>query len=246
MTGAGAAVDAHYYAGIVYDYYKTHHARLGIDGNNGAIVASVHFQSRYDNAFWDGTQMVYGDGDGTTFKPLSEALDVTAHELTHAVTSNTANLTYSGESGGLNEAMSDIMGKGVEWYASKKNPNEKFSWVVGHDIWTPNDNDPNDGLRYMNDPTKDNYSVEAWNYLWTENYGSPEVHLDDPAKKGHDQLDIASVTLSPDARTVFLEIPGIRPAMQVKLRYDIAAADGAALQADYYSTINRLGETDGP
>ncbi len=93
---------------------------------------------------------------------------------------------------------------------------------------------------------KDNYSAEAWNYLWTENYGSPEVHLDDPKKKGHDPFDITAVTLSADARTVFLEIPGIRPAMQMKLRYEITAADGAALQADFYSTINQVGDTNGP
>lgn len=94
--------------------------------------------------------------------------------------------------------------------------------------------------------SKDNYSAEGWNYLWTENYGSPEVHLDDPKKKGHDPLDITAATLSSDARTVFLEIPGIRQAMQVKLRYDIIAADGALLQADYYSTVNRVGAANGP
>jgi len=77
-TAPGAAVDAHFYAGLVYDYYKTHHARLGIDGNNGQIVSSVHFQSRYDNAFWDGTQMSYGDGDGTQFRAFSASLDVVA------------------------------------------------------------------------------------------------------------------------------------------------------------------------
>ena len=140
VTGAGAAVDAHYYAGIVYDYYKTHHARLGIDGNNGAIVSSVHFQSRYDNAFWDGTQMVYGDGDGTQFRAFSASLDVVGHELTHGVTQNTSGLVYSKQSGALNEAVSDIFGTFVEHAAQ---PDPVKNWQLG------------EGLSLTNHPFRD-------------------------------------------------------------------------------------------
>ena len=87
--------------------------------------------------------MNYGDGDGKESGPLT-TLDIAGHEITHGLTERTAGLVYSGESGGLNEAMSDIMGTGVEWYASQKNPAVKFDWTVGEDAWTPNDNDPSD------------------------------------------------------------------------------------------------------
>jgi thermolysin len=130
-TAPGAAVDAHYYAGLVYDYYKTHHNRLSIDGNNGAIVSSVHFQSNYDNAFWDGTQMTYGDGDGTQFRAFSASLDVVGHELTHGVTQNTSALVYNQQSGALNEATSDIFGTFVE-HTFKPDPVK--NWLLGEDL----------------------------------------------------------------------------------------------------------------
>src|SRR5262249_42768079 len=79
-TGHGAAVDAHFYAGVVYDYYKNTHNRLSIDGNNMGIISTVHYSQSYDNAFWDGSQMVYGDGDGTQFRAFSASLDVIGHE----------------------------------------------------------------------------------------------------------------------------------------------------------------------
>ncbi len=140
VTGAGAGVDAHFYAGIVYDYYKTHHARAGIDGNDGQIVSSVHFQSRYDNAFWDGTQMVYGDGDGTQFRAFSASLDVVGHELTHGVTQNTSALVYQKQSGALNEAVSDIFGTFVEHSAQ---PDPVKNWQLG------------EGLSLTNHPFRD-------------------------------------------------------------------------------------------
>ena len=88
-----AAVDAHYNAGVTYDYYYNTFDRNSYDDNGGSLNSSVHYDRNYNNAFWDGTQMVYGDGDGVTFSPLSGALDVVAHELTHAVTERTANLS---------------------------------------------------------------------------------------------------------------------------------------------------------
>jgi hypothetical protein len=93
---------------------------------------------------------------------------------------------------------------------------------------------------------KDNYSGEQWNYLWTGNYGSPEVHIDDPKKNGHDPVEITSVTLSADGKTVFLEMPKIQPVMQMKLKYKINAADGTTVQQDFYGTINKLGAANGP
>ncbi len=129
-VGRGAAVDAHFNATVVYDYYKQRHARNGLDGQNGAMVSTAHFGSSYDNAFWDGSQMAYGDG-GRLFKPLSAALDVVAHEFTHGVTTNTSNLRYEGQSGALNESVSDIFGAFVEHFHKA---DETKNWLCGEAI----------------------------------------------------------------------------------------------------------------
>ncbi|MED0664995.1 M4 family metallopeptidase [Pseudobacillus badius] len=154
-TYEAAAVDAHHYAAKTYDYYKEKFNRNSYDDRGAALKSTVHYGSKYNNAFWNGSQMVYGDGDGSTFIPLSGALDVVAHELTHAVTDNSSDLIYQNESGALNEAMSDIFGTLVEFYANN-NPD----YEIGEDIYTPGV--ANDALRSMSDPTKngdpDHYS----------------------------------------------------------------------------------------
>ncbi|KQL33920.1 bacillolysin [Bacillus sp. FJAT-25509] len=154
-TYDAAAVDAHYFAGLTFDYYKNVFGRNSYDTKGGALKSSVHYGRNYNNAFWNGTQMVYGDGDGTTFIPLSGGIDVVAHELTHAVTEKSSNLTYQNESGALNEAISDIFGTLIEFY-NNKNPD----YEIGEDIYTPKI--AGDALRSMSDPTKygdpDNYS----------------------------------------------------------------------------------------
>jgi bacillolysin len=164
-----AAVDAHAYASQVYDYYKDVFGRNSFD-NNGAILKSVvHYSRNYSNAFWDGTQMVYGDGDGTTFTALSGALDVIAHELTHAVTERTSDLIYQNESGALNESLSDIFGTLVEFHTNN-NPD----YEIGEDVYTPGK--AGDALRSMSDPTKngdpDHYSKR---YTGPGDYGG--VHI---------------------------------------------------------------------
>jgi len=126
-----AAVDAHAHASIVYDYFKTAHGRLGIDGANGAMLSNVNFGTNYNNAFWDGTQMTYGDGDGTTFRAFSASLDVVAHELTHGVTERTSGLIYRNQSGAMNESVSDIFGAFVDHYAK---PNPATEWIMGENI----------------------------------------------------------------------------------------------------------------
>ncbi|MGG0240244.1 M4 family metallopeptidase [Bacillus rhizoplanae] len=150
-----AAVDAHYYAGVTYDYYKNTFNRNSYDNAGAALKSTVHYSRSYNNAFWNGSQMVYGDGDGTTFAPLSGGLDVIGHELTHAVTERSSNLIYQNESGALNEAISDIFGTLVEYY-DNRNPD----WEIGEDIYTPGK--AGDALRSMSDPTKygdpDHYS----------------------------------------------------------------------------------------
>ncbi|MDB4940793.1 MAG: Zinc metalloproteinase precursor [Labilithrix sp.] len=129
-TGAGAAVDAHFYAGAVFDYYKKVHGRNAIDGAGGAMLSTAHFGVAYDNAFWDGTGMSYGDG-GQMFRPLSAGLDVCAHEFTHGVTEKTSNLAYSAQSGALNESVSDIFGVFIEHSVY---PDDTKNWTMGENI----------------------------------------------------------------------------------------------------------------
>jgi bacillolysin len=140
-SGQAADVDAHNYAGIVYDYYYNTHNRNSYDNAGSTIISTVHYSTNYNNAFWNGNQMVYGDGDGTTFTALSGALDVVAHELTHAVTERTAGLIYQDQSGALNESMSDVFGYFVE-------PED---YLMGEDVYTPGV--AGDALRSISDPT---------------------------------------------------------------------------------------------
>ena len=155
-----AAVDAHYGAQVVYNYYLNVHGRRGIDGNGGPgyysaaanssirLVASrVHYGRNYNNAFWNGQLMTYGDGDGTTFSPLVP-LDVVGHEMTHGVTERTARLVYSGQSGALNESFSDVFGAMIERHAKGESAD---TWKIGERCYTPA-NGAADALRYMNDP----------------------------------------------------------------------------------------------
>ena len=129
-VGPGAAVDAHVYAGVVFDYYKKVHARNAIDGAGGAMLSTAHFGQAYDNAFWDGTGMSYGDG-GQLFRPLSAGLDVVAHEFTHGVTERTSSLNYQGQSGALNESVSDIFGVFIE---HSLRPDDTKNWTMGENI----------------------------------------------------------------------------------------------------------------
>lgn len=136
-----AGVDAHAYAAKVYDYFYTKFKRKSYDNQGASIISSVHVGERWNNAAWNGKQMLYGDGDDDTFINLAGALDVIGHEITHAVTEKTANLQYFGESGALNESISDIFGATIE----AKN------WLIGEDVYTPNI--AGDALRSMSDPT---------------------------------------------------------------------------------------------
>ena len=115
-NGQTAAVDAHYGVGLTYDYYKNIFNRNGIDGVGGATFSRVHYSSAYDNAFWSDSCFCMTYGDGSSFKSL-ESIDVAGHEMSHGVMARTANLTYRGESGGLNEANSDMHGTMVEFMA---------------------------------------------------------------------------------------------------------------------------------
>jgi subtilisin-like proprotein convertase family protein len=171
---AQAGVDAQYGGQMTYDFYKNVLGRDSIDGKGEQLQSYVHVGNNYVNAYWDGTKMNYGDGNGRDASSLT-TLDIAGHEITHGLTERTAGLIYRGESGGLNEAFSDIMGSGVEWYAAQKNSNVKFDWMLGEDAWTPGT--PGDALRYMNDPTKDDYSIDHYSKYpqQTEVHGSSGI-----------------------------------------------------------------------
>ncbi|MGW3205191.1 M4 family metallopeptidase [Streptomyces sp. NPDC001135] len=166
---ASAAVDAQYGTNETWDYYKNVQGRNGIGGDGKGSYNRVHYGSSYNNAFWDDSCfcMTYGDGDGTTFGPLV-ALDVAGHEMTHGVTSKTAALTYSGESGGLNEATSDILGTMVEWYAN--NPSDPGDYLIGEKIVKSGFGQP--ALRFMDKPSKDGNSAD----YWSGSVGNLDVH----------------------------------------------------------------------
>ncbi|MET7904636.1 M4 family metallopeptidase [Streptomyces sp. NPDC005355] len=152
-----AAVDAAFGAQVTWDYYKNVHGRTGIRGDGVGAYSRVHYGNNYANAFWDDSCfcMTYGDGSGNA-QPLT-SLDVAAHEMTHGVTSNTAGLNYSGESGGLNEATSDIFGSAVEWNVnSAADPGD---YLIGEKI---NINGNGTPLRYMDKPSKDGGSKDSW------------------------------------------------------------------------------------
>ncbi len=147
-TSADAVLNqAHNNAGLTYDYYKNKYNRDSYNAAGATIKSTVHHKINYVNAFWNGTQMVYGDGDGVQSGPLT-VLDVVAHELSHAVTSSESALVYSNESGALNEAFSDIQGAAVEAY--RDNAVSGNTWKIGEECWTPAT--AGDALRYMNDP----------------------------------------------------------------------------------------------
>ncbi|MFD4533123.1 M4 family metallopeptidase [Kitasatospora sp. NPDC058397] len=152
-----AAVDAQYGAAATWDFYKNTFGRNGIKNNGVGATSRVHYGSNYVNAFWSDACfcMSYGDGSGNTH-PLTE-IDVAGHEMSHGVTSATANLNYSGESGGLNEATSDIFGTMVEFYANL--PSNPPNYWIGELINLNGDGSP---LRYMDKPSKDGASADSW------------------------------------------------------------------------------------
>ncbi|MET0821537.1 MAG: M4 family metallopeptidase [Aeromicrobium sp.] len=152
---ASAAVDAHYGASTTFDYFKNVQGRNGIFGNGTGVPSRVHYGNSYINAFWDGSQMTYGDG-ASNRAPLV-AIDVAGHEMTHGVTENTAGLGYSGDAGGLNESTSDIFGTMVEFYANSSADTPDF--LIGEEIDINGDGTP---LRYMDDPSKDGASYTCW------------------------------------------------------------------------------------
>ncbi|MEV5351842.1 M4 family metallopeptidase [Streptomyces sp. NPDC052693] len=162
-----AAADAHYGAQVTWDFYKSAFGRSGIRNDGKAAYSRVHYGNNYVNAFWSDSCfcMTYGDGSGNA-NPLT-SLDVAAHEMSHGLTSATAGLNYSGESGGLNEATSDIFGAGAEFFAN--NSSDVGDYLIGEEIDINGDGTP---LRYMDKPSKDGASKD----YWSSGLGGVDVH----------------------------------------------------------------------
>jgi zinc metalloprotease ZmpA len=156
------------------DYFANVLGRNGFDGKGGSVLARVHFGAAYNNAFWlDGCNCIsFGDGDGRSWGPLV-AMDIAAHELSHGVTSSSAGLIFSGESGALNEATSDIFGTMVEFYAS--NANDAPDYMIGEQFILRNvaGSATQKAVRYMWNPGKDGGSPGCYN----SNVGLLDVHI---------------------------------------------------------------------
>ncbi|MBK8845119.1 MAG: M4 family metallopeptidase [Bacteroidetes bacterium] len=166
-----AAYDAHHGAIATYEYFLNVHNRNSFNNAGAPLISYIHYSNNYNNAFWNGSVMTYGDGNGVTFSPLT-TIDVCGHELTHGVTGNSSNLIYSYESGALNESFSDIFGTCVDFYALPGTAN----WLIGDQCYTPATS--GDALRFMNNPNAasdpDTYLGSFW-YSGTGDNGG--VHI---------------------------------------------------------------------
>ncbi|WP_245178501.1 M4 family metallopeptidase [Streptomyces montanisoli] len=162
---ASAGVDAHYGAAKTFDYFKNVQGRNGIFGDGRGVPSLTHYGNAYVNAFWDGSKMTYGDGQGNA-RPLVE-LDVAGHEMSHGVSGALTGWDETGETGGMNEGTSDIFGTMVEFYAN--NPVDTPDYTMGELINISGNNQP---LRYMYNPSLDGSSPNCWN----SNNGSLDPH----------------------------------------------------------------------
>jgi len=171
-TNDVAVTEAYDYSGKTYDFYEAVFSRLSVDNRGLRLDSSVHYGVQYDNAFWDGQQMIYGDGDGELFNRFTISLDVIGHELTHGVTQYTAGLQYNGQSGALNESMSDVFGTLVKQYTLGQSV-DKADWLIGQGLLAPGVNGV--ALRSMKDPGSA--------------YDDPQLGKDPQPKHMRDYLD---------------------------------------------------------
>ena len=170
-NAATAAVDAHFGVSATWDYYKDVHGRNGIANDGNGAISRVHYGRNYGNAFWRDSCfcMTFGDGDnGVSLLPLV-ALDIAGHEMSHGITSRSAGLVYSGESGGLNEATSDIFGTMVEYHVDSDE--DPADYLIGEEIFP---NNPGDlAIRYMFKPSLDGASPDCY----VSDLGTYDVHF---------------------------------------------------------------------
>jgi Zn-dependent metalloprotease len=177
-----AAVDAHYGAATAWDYFANVHGYRGIDNQGSGVPIFVHYDSGYNNAFWNGSVMAFGDGDGARFGPLV-SLDIVGHEYTHAVTEKTANLEYVTESGAANESFSDIFGTALEPRDSAVFPEQRKDYQIGEDCFTPGT--PDDAMRNMADPPSGGSSGKIDHYSKLRRLAAGELPQGDATKPGY-------------------------------------------------------------
>ncbi|MDM7884033.1 M4 family metallopeptidase [Curtobacterium sp. RHCKG23] len=134
-SGDAATDEAYAGLGATHAFWLDVFGRVSIDGAGLPLDATVHYGQDYDNAYWDGSRMVFGDGDGEVFRRFTVALDVIGHELAHGVTQYTADLTYEGQSGALNESVSDVFGSLVAQYAAGQTA-DQATWLIGEGLFT--------------------------------------------------------------------------------------------------------------
>ncbi len=196
-----AAVDAHYYAGEVFDFYYDNFGRVSYDDQGSSIRSTVHYGSNYNNAAWTGNQMIYGDGDGSTFTYLSGGNDIVGHELTHAVTESTAGLVYENQPGALNESFSDVFGYFID-------PED---WLMGEDVYTPGIS--GDALRSLSNPNKYNQPENMSQYQNLPNteagdWGGVHTNSGIPNKAAYNTINSLGINKSKEiyyrALTVYL------------------------------------------
>jgi Zn-dependent metalloprotease len=135
-TGDAIVDQAYDRLGVTFDFFEAAYRRNSIDGAGLPLISTVHYGRNYDNAFWNGEQMVYGDGDGTLFTAFTGPLDVTGHELTHGIIQHTANLEYLGQSGALNESVSDVFGSLVKQFHLGQTA-DQADWLIGQGLLAP-------------------------------------------------------------------------------------------------------------
>ena len=123
-------------AGMHYDFFQKVYQRNSLDNHGFPLNSTVHYGKKYDNAFWNGRQMVYGDGDGDLFGSFTKCLDVIGHELTHGIVQFEANLSYRGQSGALNESFADVFGSLLKQYKKRQTVKEA-DWLIGQGLFTP-------------------------------------------------------------------------------------------------------------
>jgi len=148
-TGGRTVSEAYDYSGATYNFYKDIFKRNSIDTRGMKLDSTVHYGEAYNNAFWNGTQMVYGDGDGEIFQRFTKSIDVIGHELTHGVTQYEAALEYQGQAGALNESFSDVFGTLIKQHALKQTV-DKADWLIGAGLFTRKVNGI--ALRSMKEP----------------------------------------------------------------------------------------------
>jgi vibriolysin len=160
--------------GRFYDCFNANYARDSYNNAGAQLNARVHYLSNYGNAFWDGTSLVCGDGDGIDVGPLCSDPDVVIHEFTHAVTDSESGLIYSNESGALSESLSDIFSAVCHSWANAWTVVNSQTFWIGEQAWTPST--PGDALRYMDNPMLDGVSADYYPERYTGTAGSGGVH----------------------------------------------------------------------